>query len=36
MYIYGIYFELSFFTSIKKVGPSGIRTHDIVLTVHTL
>ena len=35
IYIYGIHFELRFFDSIKKVGPSGIRTHDLVLTVHT-
>ena len=36
MYIYGIQFELRFFDSISKVGPSRIRTHDLVLTVHTL
>ena len=24
------------FDSIQKVGPSGIQTHDLVLTVHTL
>ena len=29
-------FELRFFDSIQKVGPSGIRTNDLVLTVHTL
>ena len=34
--VYGIHFELRFFDSIYKVGPSGIRTHDLVLTVHTL
>ena len=33
--IYGIHFELRFFDSIYKVSPSGIRTHDLVLTVHT-
>ena len=36
IYIYGIYFELRFFDSIQKVGPSGIRTHNLMLTVHTL
>ena len=36
MYTYGIHFELRLFDSIWKVGPSGIRTHDLVLTVHTL
>ena len=34
--MYGIHFELRFFDSIWKVGPSGIRTNDLVLTVHTL
>ena len=34
--IYSIHFELRFFDSIYKVSPSGIRTHDLVLTVHTL
>ena len=34
--IYSIHFELRFFDSIYKVSPSGIRTHDFVLTVHTL
>ena len=28
--------ELRFFDSMQKVGPSGIRTHNHVLTVHTL
>ena len=36
IYIYGIYFELRLFDSIQKVGPSGIRTHNLMLTVHTL
>ena len=40
MYIYIYYmvfiFELRFFDFISKVGPSGIRAHDLVLTVHTL
>ena len=36
MYIYGIHFELRFFDSIEKVGPSGIRNHDLVHIVHTL
>ena len=35
-YIYGIHFKLRFFDSIQNVGPSRIRTHDLVLTVHTL
>ena len=35
-YIYGIHFELRFFDSIWKVGPSGIRAHDLVRIVHTL
>ena len=36
IYIYGIHFELRFFDSVYKVGPSGIQTHDLVLTMHTL
>ena len=34
--VYGIHFERRFFDSIYKAGPSGIRTHDLVLTVNTL
>ena len=36
IYIYGIHFDLRFFDSIQKVGPSGIRTNDLVVTVYTL
>ena len=38
IYIYYmvLIFELRFFDFISKVGPSGIRAHDLVLTVHTL
>ena len=36
VYIYGFIFELRFFDSIKEVGLSGFRTHDLVLTVHKL
>ena len=37
LYIYmALIFELRFFNSIQKVGPSGIRTHNLVLTVHML
>ena len=32
---HGIHFELRFFDSIQKFGPSGIRTHDLMLTVYT-
>ena len=34
--IYGIYFELKFFDSMKKVGQSRISTHELVLIVHML
>ena len=34
--IYGIKFELRFFDFTWKVGPSGIRTQDLVLILHTL
>ena len=36
IHIYGIHFELRFFDFIKKVGPSWIRIHDLVLSVYTL
>ena len=37
IYIYMVFiFELRFFDSLQKVGPSGIRSHDFVLTAHTL
>ena len=36
IYIYDIHFELRLFDSIEKAGPRGIRTHDHVLTMHTL
>ena len=36
IYIYDIHFELRIVDFIWKVGPSGIRTHDLVLTMHTL
>ena len=42
VYIYVVYiymafiFELRFFNSIQKVGPSGIRTHNLVLTMNML
>ena len=41
MYIYiyiciYIHIKLRFFYSIYKVGPSVIRTHDLVLAVHML
>ena len=34
--IYDIHFELSFFNCIKKVGPSGTRTHGLLLTVYKM
>ena len=34
--IYSIHFDSRFFNSIQKVDLSWIRTHDLVLTVHTL
>ena len=36
IYIYGIHFELRVFDSTWKVDLGGIRTHDLVHTVHTL
>ena len=36
IYICGIHYELRFFDSIQKVGPTRIRAHDLVLTVHSL
>ena len=34
--VFIIHIEVRLFHSIKKVCPSGIRTHDLVLTVHRL
>ena len=34
--IHGIHFEPSFFDFMQKVGKSGIRTHDLVPTMHAL
>ena len=36
IYVYGIPFELSFFDSLQKVGPSGIQVPNPMLTVHML
>ena len=35
-YLCGIHIELRFFLSIEKVAPSGIRSYNLVLTVHIL